>query len=202
MPFGDAGPEPGIRGYRHLLLRERPGDCDFDRLHDPTIGRPSVTPFDKVGPQARRQARYVAMLGFAAKDLATLRFPLVAETLPTPNGLNLLESESSTRDGLTSAVWQDGADVYRRVGLVAEWSPDLESAIDLAAWRLTFYRESMAATRSDAFPDAVVFAASDGGRMVVVYANAVVRLRKAPDHALPPLSVFGQVLAPVLVPPA
>lgn len=201
MPFGEDDDHPSVPGYRHRLLAERPGDCTFERLRDPTIDRASVRPADETGPHARRQAEYAQLLARARTPLSTLPFPLAADSLRAPDGFKPIEDESWERDGLTYAAWQRIGDAGQRFQLTAEWAPDRESAFELAAWRLTFYREPMVPSENPAFPNATTLATKDGRRMLVIYANAVVRLRSDGSVPLPSLDVFGPVLEPVLVPP-
>lgn len=204
MPFGDADDHPRTPGYRHRLLRQHAGACTFTRLHDPTLDRAAARPVDARGPFAERQAELIQRLPEVkvARRLGSLSFPVSADALLAPPGFVYLAAESTARDKWFSLVWESHADAGPRVRLTAEWTPDLASAIELAAWRLTFYREPMTPAEDPAFPHTVYFASGNGERVLVVYENAVVRLRSDGEVPFSPTPVFGPVLGPVLVPPA
>jgi hypothetical protein len=206
IPFGAAEPTPGAPpGYRHRLLERDAKECETAALRDPILDRASSDRGDVAGPIERLQQHYhqaLFELAPPARPLASVSFPLPLARLNAPPGFDVFDDGGREDAEITVASWQAMDTPRRRVRLTAEWAPGRDAAIALAAWRLTFCRERMRTTPADGFRDALYLSTADGQRALLLFQNAVVRLRSDGPDAVDLATLFTHVLDPVLVPPA
>lgn len=197
IPFGESSEKPRELGYRHLLVTRKAAECEFSPLRDLVLDRRSAcdVPDSAV---AKLRSEYHEFLS-ERPPVASLPEHLAFRALTPPHNLARFEEGFETRGRVSAAVWEGVGEGDRsRVSLIGELTPDVHSAVSLAAWRLGFYRQRMVPRLDERFPGAILCATDDGQNCVLVYANGVLRVRSEGPRPLDVVPLIAPVLSTML----